>query len=93
MSDTKHVIERRAALLADAIEHRVNILRDALAPPGKRPPFTKQLSKPAALRWWQLHRYDALGAQVISNMQPVDVMELDLALSQAVKQGESNGIY
>jgi hypothetical protein len=79
----QHILEHRAHLLADALLARKKLLVEMLAPKGKRPLFTEQLSKPEALRWWQKHRYDALGKQVLDRMQPGDVMELDQALSQA----------
>jgi len=83
MADTPHILERRASLLAGRMTARRDVLRDTLAPPGQRRPFTEQLSKADALAFWRQHRYDATGQQAMAGWQPQDVLELDLALSQA----------
>lgn len=83
MADTPHILERRASLLAGRLAAQRNIVRDTLAPAGQRKPFTQQLSKREALAFWRQHRYDATGQQVLATMRPEDVLELDLALSQA----------
>ena len=83
MSNAEHILERRAHLLAGKLSARRDLLVQALAPKGQRPPFTEQMSKPEAVAWWRAHRYDDLGKQVLDRMGPADVMELDQALSQA----------
>ena len=83
MAEHEHLIERRVSALADAILARKQLITSALMPVSQRPLFTKQLSKTEALSFWQEHRFDDIGQQVLANMQPEDVMELDLALSQA----------
>ena len=77
-------------MLSAAIQARRQLYANALRPPGKRPAFTEQLSKREALAWWQTHRYDDLGKQVLANMQPDSVMELDLALSRVNEVEQSS---
>mgnify|MGYP001560637583 CR=1 len=95
MSEHEHIIERRVVALADAIRARRQLITNALLPSNQRPLFTKQLSKKDAMAFWQQHRFDDVGKQVSANMKPEDVMELDLALSQANEptEGVDNGIY
>ncbi len=76
-------IEKMSNLLADRITERIDMLSKALAPAEGRPPFTQQLSKAKAINWWRAHRYDDLGKQVMANMEPIAVLELDQALAQA----------
>jgi hypothetical protein len=83
MADLEHPLERRAKLLAGKLSARKEMITTALAPKGKRPPFTEQLSKPDALAWWQKHRYDNLGQKVLRQMRANDIFELDAALMQA----------
>ena len=74
-------------MLSARIKARKTLIQNAITPKGSRPPFTQQLSQANALEWWMKHRYDDLGQQVLSNMQPADVMELDRALSQRISEG------
>jgi len=90
--NTPHLFERRADRLAGRLMARRDLLANALVPAGSRPPFTKQLSKPQALAWWGQHRFDDLGRQVLANMGPEDVLELDQALSQANEAAAWGGI-
>jgi hypothetical protein len=80
---TDNILERRAHMLAGRLSKNTQMLRDALAPPGQRPPFTEQMTKADAVTWWRAHRFDKYGQDVVARMQPADVMELDQALSQA----------
>jgi len=68
-------------MLAGAIQRRVGVLQTAIAPPGTRPPFTVQMGKAEALGWWQRHRYDEVGAQVLSRYKPEQVLALDAELA------------
>jgi hypothetical protein len=79
----EHRLETRAHLLAERLSHEKATIVEALRPEGKRTLFSKQLSKPEALKFWQQHRFDEIGAQVLARMSPSDVMELDAALTQA----------
>lgn len=81
--DIDNVLERRAKLLAGRLTARVDLVRNAVAPKGQRPPFTTQMSKPEALAWWQKNFDTDLGAKVKANMTPEAQLELTLALSQA----------
>jgi len=78
----ENMLERRAAMLAGRISARKKRLREALAPPGQRPPFTKQLTKQEALEFWRLHRHDETGAEVLARMSDLEIAELDTALAQ-----------
>lgn len=75
-------IERYVNLLAERMEERVTAMSEALSPKGKRPPFTKQLSRKQALNWWRKHRYDELGAMVLRNMDQNSILELDQELTR-----------
>ena len=80
--EPEHVIERRAYMLSQKMQHRVAVMKEFLRPEGARPPFTKVLSDENAMRFWKAHRYDHLGAAVVQNMKPTDIAELDAALAQ-----------
>lgn len=86
MAVPQHRLEQRASSLGRLMKRRVEIYRAAIAPSGERLPFTQQLSKPEALSFWQQHRYDQTGAQVIASwpddVRDQRVMELDAALAQ-----------
>ncbi len=83
MPHTDHILERRSYMLAERIGSRIDTIRNAVAPEGTRPPFSEQLSKPEALRWWKEHFHDDLGQRVKANMTPEAQMELTQALSKA----------
>ena len=82
---TEQRVELRARLLAGAIQRRVGVLQTAIAPPGTRPPFTVQMGKNEALAWWQKHRYDEVGAQVLVRYQPEQVLALDAELARHIE--------
>ena len=90
MADLGHVLERRATLLAGKLTARKRILVQSLAPKGQRPPFTEQLSKADALAFWQAHRNDQQGAEVLARMNDVDIAELDAALAQTGGMGNGS---
>lgn len=77
----EQTIERRARMLADAVEARVDLYRRLINPAG-RPMFTTQMSKQKALDWWAINRTTPAGQQVLQRMTPVQIMELDAALAQ-----------
>jgi hypothetical protein len=79
-------VERRARLLGEAMKQRATLFAEFLRPPGERPPFTQLLQEPIALKFWREHRYDDIGARVLANMKPVDIAELDSALTQHVEE-------
>lgn len=81
-SNIGHILERRADMLADAINHRVELLSEFLTS-DDRPVFSKRLSEREALDWWQRHRYDEFGARILASWTPQQIMALDAALSQA----------
>ncbi len=88
----QYTIERRASLLAQSIGKRIGIISQGLAPSGKRPPFTEQLSQKDAMAWWQKHRFDSLGQQVTANMDPQSLMELDQALGQKTEADQNSAL-
>ncbi len=81
----EHRLETRAHLLAEGIQHSREVLRDSLAPPGRRRLFSAQATKAEKLAWWRKHRRDDLGAQALAVMRPDAIMELDQALSQQIE--------
>lgn len=83
-------LERRAELLGGKIKARRELIRQAIAPPNQRPPFTEQMTKPEALSWWMANRDTEYGREVLQTMKPDAIMELDLALAQA-RQGQPFG--
>ncbi len=85
MKPGQYAVERRVALLAQMIPKRIHVMRQAIAPEGKRPPFSEQLSEKDALDWWRVHRFDNLGQQVTANMDPQSLLELDGALSRQIE--------
>jgi hypothetical protein len=92
MAEPEHVIERRSRLLSQKMASRVTMLRNFIAPPGARPPFTKQMQNDMALQWWKVHRYDEIGSRVLTMMQPADIAELDSALiERQVAEQNSEG--
>ncbi len=88
----EHLLEKRAKKLSLALTRRKEILREAIAPSGERPPFSSQLSKQDALTWWRKHRYDDLGTQVLKRMQPGAILELDKALTEQTDGELSPGV-
>lgn len=84
-SNIEHVMERRAAKLAIAIEHRIKVMVEFLAPDG-RPVFTKKVSGADALEFWRRHRTDETGMALLQRMTPEQVMELDAALAGGAPQ-------
>ena len=89
MPNSEHLLERRVRILSEAITKRTNLLKNALLPPGSRPPFTTQLSEGDALAFWRRNRNLPLGRAVLERMTPEAIMELDLTLSQIGKQEEN----
>lgn len=81
MPEPEHIVERRATMLAQKMERRVDILRQFLTPAGARPPFTQMLQEENALKFWMAHRYDDLGARALQHLQPHEIAELDTALA------------
>lgn len=98
MSEQEQMIERRARLLAQKMQARVDVLRNQIAPEGQRPPFTKSLGNDNALKFWMQHRYDPIGAQILQGFRPQDIAELDTALANYSEQlqlgrvGPGNGL-
>ena len=70
-------------MLGGAIRSRREVLAQALTPPGKRPPFREQLTRPAALDFWRRHRYSPIGAEILAQLTPESILELDQALATA----------
>ncbi|MDA8219403.1 MAG: hypothetical protein M0Z94_17505 [Dehalococcoidales bacterium] len=82
-SNLDHVMERRAELLAEAIRHRIEVMADFLMPPGEPPVFSSRVSRRDALAFWTKHRYDQIGAQVLSRWSPEQIMALDAELAKS----------
>jgi hypothetical protein len=84
--NVQHIMERRAEMLADAINHRVDLLAEFLTM-DDRPVFTKKLRQAEALSFWQRHRYDEFGAQILASWTPEQILALDAALGRAASEG------
>lgn len=80
----QHRLERRARLLASRIDAAGRGLGSIL---GGRP-FTDAKTRSAALDWWSQHRTDQYGAEVLRQMDPVQIADLDAALYAHVNQQE-----
>ena len=91
MAQTLYPIERVAQKLGQKARARVSFLRDAVRPPGQRPPFTTQLTGAEAVDWWSQHRYDDLGQRVLQNYSQEQVAELDAELNAAAEQRMMGG--
>ena len=79
---TAHPVERRAKLLAGALQHRVEVVRTIL---GDRPPFTDRQTRREALAFWRKHRYDEIGQALVQRMKAEDILDLDRALTEEVE--------
>lgn len=88
----QHILERRANLIAQKLEQRVQDMTIALQAADGRLPFHTKLSRGDALDWWMKHRYDSLGQQVIQKLPPMAVFNLDAELAKRVEQKQSQGI-
>ena len=85
MPEPRHFLEMVADDLGERLKAEVDAKAEAVTGPNGRPLFTQKMTKSQALVWWQQHRYDALGKQVLDGMAPADVLALDQALSQAAQ--------
>ncbi len=85
-------LEMRSRKLGDAISRRVDIVTQGLRPPGQRPSFTQQLSKPDALNWWLKNWGNPqTGGRVLSQMDPMSQLELHAALSDHIDKNNLMG--
>lgn len=81
-------LERRVQMLSDAMQARVRTLSESITPEGTPAPFTERLSRSKAMEWWRQHRYDQYGQALTRRMNPQQVMDLDVRLSdQGVPDG------
>lgn len=84
MSQALHRLEKRAELLSQTMTRLKDRLRDDLAMPGERRPFTTQMSKRQALDWWRANWETPAGKEAMDSMRPVDVLELHAELTQYI---------
>lgn len=87
----QHPLEARAAMLADRLGQRVNDISQSLQAPGGRLLFHTPLSKANALNWWSQNRYNAIGQQAVSQMDPLTVAQLDRELTIYTQQQAALG--
>lgn len=87
MAAGEHPLERRANALAEALTRRVDLLATMMRP-NDRPIFHERLSEPKAMEFWQKHRYDDLGQNVMSTWTPDQILALDQRLMQARESGQ-----
>lgn len=71
-----HTLERRSAMLAGAIQHRVTTMTNAITPPGSRPPFTRQKTPKEIFQWWMVHWNDPMGQAERAKMTPIQQQQL-----------------
>jgi hypothetical protein len=83
MAEPKHYLEDLADELGERLKEAVDAAAEELSGPNGRPLFTKRMSKPEALAWWQRNRYNKIGEQALAGMTPEQQMEVDQMLSQA----------
>lgn len=81
-------MERRAALLAQRLQGRIDLMANMMRPDG-RALFSTRLSEQKALAFWNSHRFDELGQSVLSTWRPDQILKLDLRLAQA---NEADGL-
>ncbi len=86
MSDAQHIIDRRIELLAEAITREVNVIASFYAPPGGQQAMHEQVTSDQAYEFWSKHRYDEIGKQAISQMQPADVASIDRFLAEELNR-------
>ena len=91
MAGTEHRLERRTRLLTLRVRERVDRLRDELAAPGQRPPFTEAKTAAEALAWWRAHRHDDLGQRVLARYTPDQIADLDVALARDLTAQDEAG--
>ncbi len=91
MDDSPHILDQIKAEMANQLRSQREVLRDFLAPKRSRRPFTEQLSRREALEWWRAHIDDEYGKQALQRMDPLSVIELHQALSQAETQQQEVG--
>ena len=92
MTTSQHPLERRATLLAGKLTQRIGDIGQSLQAAQGRIPFSTKLPQADALKWWSQHRYDSYGQQALKNLQPQDVMSLDLALTRYAQGVDENGV-
>lgn len=77
-----HKLERRSRLLATRITQRTRALREAVTPPGERPPYSVVMNREHAMEWWSQNRFSDVGTLVLQNWKPEQVATLDAQLSE-----------
>lgn len=88
MPESQHPLERRAAMLAEKLNVRIDTMAALMRPDG-RPVFHDRLPERDALAFWRKHRFDDMGKTVLSTWPADQVMKLDLRLAQA---NEADGL-
>lgn len=87
MANQMHPMERRSKMLADALGKRISTMAALMRPDG-RPIYHQRLNEQQALQFWRRHRFDDLGASVLSTWTPDQILQLDQVLQRA---SESEG--
>jgi hypothetical protein len=73
-------MEQRSALLATRMIQRKNALRDAITPPGERPPFTVAKTRNEALEFWAKEWTTPLGKMILGTYTEEQKAALEAAL-------------
>ena len=85
MSSTEHALERRAAAFQVGWDRRINMLRNAIAPEGQRPPFTTELTEEKALDWWRQNYQTPDAILMLQAMKPEQIIELQARMSRQIE--------
>lgn len=80
-----HRLEKRATMLQNALQGRVEMMATAVTPRGQRPPFTEVLSDKDAAAWWLKNFSQPAGQAALARMDPVSRLELHQALSERIQ--------
>ena len=91
MPDIPHLLDRRQAMLTEAILHQKKVLTAVLKPVGGKPPFTEQITTDEAFTFWSKNRYRPLGQAAVSRMTPLQVAELDAWRAREVNERQAPG--
>lgn len=83
----QHRLSNRATMLAGRIGQRKALIRDMMAPTGTAV-FSERLSQPDALAFWQKNRTNEVGAAILANWKPEQILELDNRLSNFAEMNQ-----
>lgn len=83
-----HRVNRLVEKLTQRMEQMETLIGDFMAPPGEAPALRTQLARREALAWWLKNYDNEFGQRIRKTMSPMQQLELDQALSEAIAQGQ-----